>query len=338
MIESSNPPTAIILQQALDVIRRESLQCDQETGGILIGARSSDGAFLVTHATPPGPKAVHNSVYFQRDVDYQQKILNALHERYGVNYLGEWHKHPRSLPVPSGGDLQGVRELLSDPDYAVDSILFPIVICERDLGFQINPFYVSSDEINAGFQSLTWQEIPLAMDMDRVFVKNNPKLVPSVDNEEKRSILQRQVPVQLSQAWRKVERFLPFFAFSGKEKELCDNEIQAINDNIADSRNLDWYQTPEGKERLGHERKVLRSFGLSAEPFMVDEKTICFSFSRAGGREIVAICPKSYPQDPPRLLIRDAPGTKHRPLNGWDWKPNNFLVDIVVPLLGPEMC
>ena len=334
-------PAVSILRQAMDVIRREALKSDIETGGILIGARSEDGAVLVTHATPPGPAAVHNAVFFQRDVAFQQSILNDLHRRYGVQYLGEWHKHPRNLPVPSGGDLSGVKDLLADPDYGVDTLLFPIVICERDLGFQIHPFCASSRDSSIEFRPMVWHELTVELDPDQIFSEQISSPVVDQDAEEARDREPEEVVKPSSsplRGWFSMEKFLPFFAKSNGD--LRDDKPSRGTESfeIAPSEIAPpWHQTPEGCQRLGQEQKLLRSFGLAAEPFMIGDDHLCFSFSRSGGREIVAICSSSHPEESPQLLVRDAPGEKHRPLEVSGWTNETHLANIVVPLLGPRV-
>jgi integrative and conjugative element protein (TIGR02256 family) len=331
-------PTVFILRQAMDVIRREALLSDIETGGILIGSRSENGSILVTHATSPGPVAVHNAVYFQRDVAYQQAELNRLHEQYGVQYLGEWHKHPRSLPVPSGGDATGVRELLADPDYGVDSILFPIVICEKDLGFQLHPFYVSRKDSSMQFHPMVWEELPLAFEPDRVFAG-----LSLSEQSERTATIQEGLggyqnterPLAANWSWRDIAKSIPFFARPGSQ--FSDSRCSESPDENKDSdKTLQWYETPIGREVLKTEKAHLQSFGLSANPFTIKGGALCFSFPRTGGREIVAICSSRHPDQSPEIFIRTACGEKHNPIPCSRWGVHNYLADIIVPLLGPE--
>ncbi|MCL5808114.1 MAG: Mov34/MPN/PAD-1 family protein [Deltaproteobacteria bacterium] len=102
-----------------------------ETGGLLLGTVLDDGR-LITHATPPGPEAIHQEGVFQKDLDFSQAILNHLARKTGVEYVGEWHKHPPFLKRPSHGDRQGAAAILQDSDYKTKGMLvFPIWIRER---------------------------------------------------------------------------------------------------------------------------------------------------------------------------------------------------------------
>lgn len=346
MSGSNRLPTVFILRQAMDVIRREALKFDIETGGILIGSRSPDGAILVTHATPPGPNAVHNAVYFKRDVAYQQAALNSLHRRYGVQYLGEWHKHPRNLPVPSGGDFQGVCDLLHDPDYGVNDLLFPIIICEPDLGFQIHPFYISSSNIEATFQSMQWHELPLSVDVDHVFEKDqaNYGACASLQTSAANNVGRSAEPVSSAKVtaglWALIENTIPFFRRSLGVDTIDENDSA---EETAETPRLEneglqrqWYETDEGRLRLLHEQKLLNSFGLCSQPFTIGDRCLCFAFPRGGGREIVVICAANHPEHPPQFLIRACFGGKHRPLDSWPWDSHtSFLAEAIVQMLGP---
>lgn len=349
MNEFEQIPTVFILRQAMDVIRRESLKFDIETGGILIGSRSNDGAILVTHATPPGPEALHNEVFFKRDVVFQQAALNKIYRRYGVQYLGEWHKHPRNLPVPSGGDFQGVRELLDDPDYGVNDLLFPIIICESDLGFQINPFYVSKKNIRVGFIPMVWREITLAMDLDHTFERASSfdkaaeiSATSNDSSEEKPDKITHDRKQSWFFSWRNIERQLPFFRRSPDRSEMefkqqRKEDEKAIHDNMQPTY-IQWYETNEGQKRLSREQRLLKSFGLSSQPFTTNNNQLCFSFPRGCGREIVAICAFDHPKTPPNLMIRKAAGDTHSPLDIQAWNADsNYLADLIVPMLGPSI-
>jgi len=336
-------PTVFILRQAMDVIRREALNSEVETGGILIGAKSRDGALLVTHATPPGPQAVHHAYYFQRDVAYQQSLLNKFHNQYGVQYLGEWHKHPRNLAVPSGGDAKGVHDLLHDRDYGVDGILFPIIICESDLGFQLHPFYVTRLDPEMRFHPMKWHEIDLAMEPDRAFsssVAHQTK--PAIQQDESANKQPETTPATNAEPERLLRKLaswvqLPFLAEDRQKVSERRSEETASTEKEPAGKTIRWYETQSGRSLLAREQSLLQSFGLRAEPFLIGEGNLCFSFPRTGGYEIVVVCSPQHPARSPQILIRNSPSAKHQPIPGLEWTPQSTLADVIVPLLGPEI-
>lgn len=99
------------------IVHEASLYHDVETGGILIGRIESAKEIHVTHATGPGPNAVHHPAHFLRDTAYCAGILREHYERHGVDYVGEWHSHVGLLRVPSDGDLLTLAGIMNDPDY-----------------------------------------------------------------------------------------------------------------------------------------------------------------------------------------------------------------------------
>lgn len=66
---------------------------NDETGGILLGYYFKNEDMLITHAFPPGPKSIKSKYFFIKDFNYSKYIQKKYFNKYGVDYLGEWHKH-----------------------------------------------------------------------------------------------------------------------------------------------------------------------------------------------------------------------------------------------------
>lgn len=69
-----------------------------ETGGVLMGYWAVEYSELViTHATGPGPEAIHRAHSFVPDYDYQEAEIAKLYKDSGrtSTYLGDWHSHPK---------------------------------------------------------------------------------------------------------------------------------------------------------------------------------------------------------------------------------------------------
>jgi integrative and conjugative element protein (TIGR02256 family) len=99
-------------------MRSSGAHAPNESGGMLIGY--VDGGLLyLTHATPPGPRAVHQPDLFVRDGDYSQLVLEAaLAESNGRHdYVGEWHSHPFSQG-PSSQDRISMKRIGEKASYA----------------------------------------------------------------------------------------------------------------------------------------------------------------------------------------------------------------------------
>lgn len=106
---------------------------DMETGGILLGRIESEALIRVTHASGPGPNAVHAPSYFLRDTAYCADVLQEHYERFGADYVGEWHSHAERLKRLSPGDLMTVSGIMNDPDYdfAVFAMLLAVTAGKR---------------------------------------------------------------------------------------------------------------------------------------------------------------------------------------------------------------
>ncbi|WP_262705625.1 MULTISPECIES: Mov34/MPN/PAD-1 family protein [Streptomyces] len=114
------PVTAVHLtEEAARVITDELRTADnsRETGGILLGHHVHD-AMIVRHAGTPGPDAVQTPTYFLRDLAHAQD--------HSV-WIGEWHTHPTSRPIPSTRDATTYRQLLNDPELAFHSFIAVIL-------------------------------------------------------------------------------------------------------------------------------------------------------------------------------------------------------------------
>ena len=104
--ESGNGHGIIIFKSELDYISRCILDYKHiETGGQLFGYWAEDGTPVVLYAIGPGPRANHQTTFFNQDVDYLVKVGRALKSKYGLHHIGEWHSHHQlGLARPSSHD------------------------------------------------------------------------------------------------------------------------------------------------------------------------------------------------------------------------------------------
>lgn len=86
-----------------------------ETGGLLFGERDEAARVLwVTEVSGPPPDSVASADKFICGIE-GTAALNAekrSRTRGSVHYLGMWHTHPDSLPLPSSTDFAGMRRLV----------------------------------------------------------------------------------------------------------------------------------------------------------------------------------------------------------------------------------
>lgn len=118
-----------ILSRVLSVWREESSRTGlKETGGMLIGYWTVFGKAVITHATGPGPKAIHGYRYFVADHGYCQMVLDDIIDRTEgeLTYLGDWHTHPLGRVSLSPLDIATMSSVSADPSYLCPNPLVAI--------------------------------------------------------------------------------------------------------------------------------------------------------------------------------------------------------------------
>ncbi len=141
----------VVSQRALDLIELECRRNpNTETGGILVGSQDAN-QISITHATGPGLQWEGSSYHFVKDTEYLQSVLNTLFEYFGVNYLGVWHKHPKSMPHPSEGDISSAMEEVDDSELDLRELITPICVMKEGQ-VQVLPFAIKEH----GYRVIEW--------------------------------------------------------------------------------------------------------------------------------------------------------------------------------------
>ena len=140
-------------ERARIIIEEETFRSvNSETGGLLVGRLIEyDGkpVLVIVAATGPGPRADRRPLYYGSDQAYLQRELEALREEFsefGVDYVGEWHKHPPDIPELSRGDVDQARKILGDSDYSLpgNGLLLPLTFLKEEI-FEQRCFYLSRE-------------------------------------------------------------------------------------------------------------------------------------------------------------------------------------------------
>lgn len=89
-----------------------------ETGGLLLGWSPHPGAVVISQVIGPGPKARHHATTFTPDAAWQEEQLAQAYELAGrrLQYLGDWHTHPRGTARLSSIDRATLRRIAAHPD------------------------------------------------------------------------------------------------------------------------------------------------------------------------------------------------------------------------------
>lgn len=311
-------PTITVFSSVLRFIEEQvrAVPDHLETGGLLLGTALDNGR-LVTHATPPGPKAIHQEGMFGKDLDFSQAILNHLATKTGVDYVGEWHKHPPFLKRPSQGDRQNAVAILQDSDYQTNGMLvFPIWIRERrgppssmhekliehyfgpmdalqcfpyymDETFQFYPFEFRIAKCDLGTQS----EVEGFYNQYIRFEED-----PSVN--QRNSSLQRYPPQR------------------GKYEGDSNRKEGMILDaaNIADEEAIPgvmappclWYATQVGRERLALETEYLKNSQCYRDVRRLNDGRLLFRLSSPVINRVFldVLCRQDHPHSFPDLFLR----------------------------------
>lgn len=101
-----------------------------ETGGLLVG-RAEKGVFLVPFVVPAGDRADRSYAGFAPDSTHQQVVLDFLWDRFAVDYVGDWHRHPGSFDRPSAHDFRTARTIVESPEWDLREALFPIATVHK---------------------------------------------------------------------------------------------------------------------------------------------------------------------------------------------------------------
>lgn len=100
---------------------------DTETGGLLIGQRIGPD-IVVPFVVGAGPHARRARSSFEPDPAWQQEHLDFLFERFGLDYVGDWHLHPSDFDRPSDQDYRTAFEIVNSPSWEVLEAVFPIAV------------------------------------------------------------------------------------------------------------------------------------------------------------------------------------------------------------------
>jgi integrative and conjugative element protein (TIGR02256 family) len=96
---------------------RDAVGLETETGGLSFGERNeAAGVIWVTEVGGPPPDSVARPDLFECGTvgTQQAHLVRERSSRGSVRYVGMWHTHPVSAPVPSATDLAGMAKILSD--------------------------------------------------------------------------------------------------------------------------------------------------------------------------------------------------------------------------------
>lgn len=95
-----------------------------EAGGILVGYENAfTGTFTVSGATAPQVSDIRSRIALFLGKQHRE-LLKKLDSPYG--YIGTWHTHPSSAPIPSAADLRDWKKCIKQNRNSTSALVFVI--------------------------------------------------------------------------------------------------------------------------------------------------------------------------------------------------------------------
>lgn len=96
-----------------------------EAGGQLF-AKIAGNQIRIQQATSPRPSDERGRMHFVPDRFAEQADIAQMHKN-GLHYVGDWHTHPDTFPVPSITDIQSIRECVVKSRHELNGFIMVIV-------------------------------------------------------------------------------------------------------------------------------------------------------------------------------------------------------------------
>ncbi|RNB90652.1 hypothetical protein EDM56_09170 [Brevibacillus fluminis] len=116
-----------------------------ETGGIMMGYQLNARDWLVTYASEPGPKAVHQPLTVVFDDSYLNNLVTRLQARSTRRwqYIGDWHSHTVRNLSPSRADKHTIATKAFEAKYGSKSPIMLIVGLGKQQQIQAKGFILA---------------------------------------------------------------------------------------------------------------------------------------------------------------------------------------------------
>ena len=100
-----------------------------ETGGVLLGFRSSNEDWIITRIVGPGPKAIHGRYHFIPDYEFHRNEVARIYEASNCEetYLGDWHTHPGASAYTSERDKKTLKNIFNAKDARLEEPIMLII-------------------------------------------------------------------------------------------------------------------------------------------------------------------------------------------------------------------
>ena len=135
----------------------------------------------------------------------------------------------------------------------------------------------------------------------------------------------------IDELWGLVRKCLPYA--KGHHRQRLERQQRKL---LPPPARPAWYETENGRERLGREIRLIRSMRLEPSTYLTSDGRLGLLFRRTRGRSVDVLCSHGFPVTPPRMFMRAGSDDAAREVENIPWKQGSHIIHILAPLLGPE--
>lgn len=127
LFRSEGYPSVLLLDEAIATLKQYSQTSDTDTeGGGQLFAKFSGEHTAIVVATPPRATDRRWRYRFIPNRISDRLEINHFHKT-GLHYVGDWHTHPQSKPIPSNEDIKSMRDCYIKSKHALHSFVLIVV-------------------------------------------------------------------------------------------------------------------------------------------------------------------------------------------------------------------
>jgi len=298
----------IIDLDALRTIQSETARFPHnECAGLLLGVKENDGRLIkIIKSHGNGPKAEHTSGSVSPDVDFFNKLIRET-EREGLEFIGEWHRHPGTFSTPSQGDVSAIEQIMK-----VNNLQNYVAIIVTGFGenIEINPYIF---RMVPTYEKATYQIQSLTL----VPKMLGPKPPDETKSEAKINVVNAEEDQQSNKEHiasstlfaRALEKIRSWFFGESNLSSSKDNSQSAKKEENNPFSISTWYESDTGKRRLLLEKRLMNwhfpDFSLFKKDVLLFWSGVC------KGYRIVLTYPENYPNKP--IIIELSPALQMLP-------------------------
>lgn len=261
---------------------------DQECAGLLLGTKKGKNDIWVLKVSDDGPMTQRSHGSVSPDVKYLNRLIRKA-EDDGLQFLGEWHKHPGAFSELSEGDVSTIKQIMDDNDLKE---YLAIVVSGWGRFMQINPYMFDTIIRYDRAECTTRARAPRSFGNLSRITHVNRKEIPERFAEPK-----DKIEGQINKMAQ--EKFKSKYSWpKGLNKMLS----RLFNKGDANPSGTAWYESKTGKGRLLLEKRLM-NYHFANFSLFKKNNTILWSGVYKGYR-IVLKYPNKYPVEPIQITIK----------------------------------